>query len=382
MLQKRTFAAPLEALHHTEFGERAARGLPKLRVLMIGAGGMADGWIRRMLPRFFDRMEIVGLCDVVPKVLHDAADFLQLPASARFASMDEAFAQVEADCAIVVIPPAHHRAAIVGAAARGMAVFSEKPIADTWEASVDVYHAVARAGVKMAVIQNYRYTPRILTVKKVLTDGVLGTPRYIMARFADDYRVRNAWGKFRHEIRHSLLIEGSVHHFDQIRNLSGADCAWIAGREWRPEQTSFDGECMAQFVCQMGNGVMGNYEGSGLAAGRLNGWHAEAYRVECEDGAVSVDRDQTVRIVRHRGGGRVAIEEVEPLRAAYEGHQHVMDTTFRWFAGEGPAPETAIADNIRSAAMLFAAIEASATGTVVHVPAMLQAAGIATAASG
>jgi len=25
--------------------------------------------------------------------------------------------------------------------------------------------------------------------------------------------------------RHALLVEGSVHHFDQIRNLAGADCA-------------------------------------------------------------------------------------------------------------------------------------------------------------
>ena len=344
---------------------------------MIGAGGMAGGWIRRMLPRFFDRMEIVGLCDVVPQVLHDAADFLQLPASARFARMEDAFAATEADFAIVVIPPAHHRAAILQAVTHGMAVFSEKPIADTWEACVDVHSAVRAAGVKMAVIQNYRYTPRIMTVKKVLRDGALGRPHYIMSRFADDYRVRYAWGRFRHEIRHSLLVEGSVHHFDQLRNLAEADCEWIAGREWRPEdQSSFDGECMAQFVCQMTNGVMGNYEGSGLAAARLNGWHGEYYRVECENGAVSVGADQIVRVVRHKARGRVTTDEVDPVRPQWDGHLHVIDETLRWFAGEGPAPETEIGDNIKSAAMVFAAIDASAEGRVVNVREKLRAAGI------
>lgn len=349
--------------------------MSKLRALMIGAGGMAGAWIRHMLPRFADELEIVGLCDVVRQTLDDAADFLRLPAGARYQRMEDAFAQADADFAIVVIPPAHHKEAVLHAVRRGMHVFSEKPIADTWEASVEIYRAVAAAGRKMAVIQNYRYTPRIMTVKKVLADGVIGRPRYIMARFAADYRARNSWGKFRHEIRHSLLVEGAIHHFDQIRNLAGADCEWIAGREWSPAHPSFDGECMAQYVCQMTNGVMGNYEGSCLAASVQNSWHQEYYRVECEDGAVSVGRDQVVRLVRHTGGGRLRSEEVEQVRPQYDGHLHVIHDTLAWFEG-GPAPETQLADNIKSTAMLFAAIDASARCEAVSVTGKLRDAGI------
>lgn len=350
--------------------------MAKLRALMIGAGGMAGGWIRHMLPRFFDRLEIVGLCDVVPQTLKDAADFLQLPDSARFTAMEDAFARTDADFAIVVIPPAFHKAAVLQAVRRGMNILSEKPIADTWESAVEVYQAVTAAGLKMAVIQNYRYTPRILTVKKVLSDGVIGRPRYVMARFAADYRVRGAWGaKFRHEIQHSLLVEGAIHHFDQIRNLAGADCAWITGREWSPGHPSFDGECLAQYVCAMTNDVMGNYEGSCLAAAVQNSWHQEYYRVECEDGAVSVDRDQVVRVVRHTGGGRVRTDEIEMVRPAYDGHLNVIHHTLEWFEG-GQPPETQVSDNIKSNAMLFAAIEASAERRTVDVRAKLRAAGI------
>lgn len=348
--------------------------MAKLRAIMIGAGGMAGAWIRHMLPAFGDRVEVVALCDIVPEALTEGAGLLGVPEHARFRRMEDAFAQTEADCAIIVIPPAHHRDAVLLAAARGMHILSEKPIADTWEATCEIVHAVRRAGVKMAVIQNYRYTPRILTLKRLLTSGVVGRPLACVARFAADYRVRGSWGDFRHRIRHSLLVEGGIHHFDQIRNLTGADCAWIAGVEWNPGHPAFDGECMAHYLCGMANGVAAQYEGSCLAAAEQYGWHQEYYRVECEEGAVSVGRDQVVRLEQHLGGGRLRTEELAPVRAAHEGHQHIIDGALTWFAG-GPAPETQLEDNIQSNAMLFAAIEANAERRTVDVQAKLRQAG-------
>jgi predicted dehydrogenase len=349
--------------------------LARLRALMLGAGGMGGSWIRHLLPRFSDEVEVVALCEAVPQTLHDVADALRLPRSARFLRLEDAFAGTDADFAIVAIPPAHHREAVLHAVARRMHVLSEKPVADSWEAAVEVWRAVTGAGLKMSVVQNHRYTPRIMTLKKVLADGLVGRPRYAVARFAADYRERNAWGRFRHEMRHSLLVEGSSHHFDQLRNICGADCAFIAGREWSPGHPSFDGECLAQYVCEMRNGMMCSYEGSCLAAGRQNAWHQEHYRVECEDGAVSVGADQVVRVVRHTGEGRVRTDEVAPVRPEYEGHLRIIHDTLAWFHG-GPAPETQLADNIRSAAMLFAAIEASEGRQTVDVRARLREAGI------
>src|SRR5689334_13000211 len=135
-------------------------GLAKHRCLMIGAGGMAGAWIRRFFPAFGERIEIVGLADVRPEALNDSADFLGLAASRRFTSMEEAFGAVEADFCTIVIPPAFHQDAVMHAVARRLPILSEKPIADTWEACVAIYRAVTAAGLKMQVVQNYRYEPR------------------------------------------------------------------------------------------------------------------------------------------------------------------------------------------------------------------------------
>lgn len=350
------------------------------RCLMIGAGGMARNWLERFLPPFAERLVVAGLVDVNAAVLTAAADRLDLPAHARFTSLEEAFAALDrgaivADCCFVVIPPRFHRAAVEAAAARGLAILSEKPIADTWEDVAAVYRAVTAAGARMQVVQNYRYTSRIQTLKGVLDSGRLGRLHYLVSRFAADYRQRLAWGaEFRHEMRHPLLIEGAIHHFDQLRHLSGADCAAIAGWEWLPEsgRRSFKGEALAQYVLRMADDTRASYEGSGLAGGWQNSWRHEYYRAECEGGAVVVDRDDTVRIEEWKPGRGLRIEEVPAVRLEWEEHQAVIAQFLDWLDG-GAAPATVLADNIKSAAMLFGAIEASAAGGAVDVAAKVAA---------
>ena len=122
-------------------------------------------------------------------------------------------------------------------------ILSEKPIADTWSSCKDIYNAVTKNSLKMLVIQNYRYSPHMLTMREVLKKGELGRVNYIQARFAADYRNYGAWGAFRHEIPHTLLIEGAVHHFDMLRNLTNGNCKTISGWEWNRPWSSFKGDC-------------------------------------------------------------------------------------------------------------------------------------------
>lgn len=338
---------------------------------MIGAGGMAGGWIRHFFNNFKDRMEIVGLAEIRPETLKDQGDWLGLPESQRFSNMHDAFEKVEADFATIVIPPAYHREAAVAAAERGLDILSEKPIADTWDDCVAIYRAVQKAGVRMQVTQNYRFTPRILTLKKVIENGDIGKPNYIMGRFAADYRHRGAWGMFRHEIPHSLLVEGAIHHFDQIRNLAGADCHTIAGWEWNPGHPSFDGECCGTYVFKMTNDVHAHYEGNCLETGWQNNWHQEYYRIEGMDGAVLVDNDGKVQLLKHKAGQGLTTADVPLVRPQWEGHNAIVHQFLEWMDG-GPEPVTVLADNIKSNALLFAGIEASETNRTVDVQAKVR----------
>ena len=166
-----------------------------------------------------DRLQISAIVDIVPEVLREAGDFLDLPESERYGAMDDAFADAEADFCVVAVPPWHHREAILKAVERGLPVLSEKPISDKLSEVTEIVQAVKKAGVKMTMIQNYRFTPRMLAFRDVLQSGRLGRLQYLVARFQADYRVFGSWGAklglsdFRHEMDDPLVIDASIHHF-------------------------------------------------------------------------------------------------------------------------------------------------------------------------
>lgn len=342
------------------------------RCLMIGAGGMARGWIDRFFPSFSRRSRIVALVDIDEGVLHQKADQIGLPPEARFTDFRKAFDEVEADYCTIVTPPWVHRPCIEAACRHRMAILTEKPIAGTWKDVVAAYRAVRRARVKCTVIQNYRYNPSMYTFRSVLREQRLGRINYIMGKYMADYRHHGAWGAFRHEIPHSLLIEGAVHHFDMLRNLAGSPCVEISGYEWNRPWSSFKGASNASYVMKMANGLIAHYEGSCSAAGKQNNWRHEYYRAECENGEVEVDEDGVVRtVVRNNKTGKITTREIKPRKPRYVGHEYVIDAHLKWLSG-GAKPETALDDNIYSNATMFAAIEASRRGAVVDVAAMVK----------
>lgn len=350
------------------------------RCVMVGVGGMARHWIHSVWHAFRDRMEFAALVDVNETLLQQTAETLGVPANRCFTSAADAFASVEADFCCIVTPPQFHAEVVQQACARGVDILSEKPISDNWDGCRSIYQAVRAAGVKMMVTQNYRYTPRILTLKKAVES--LGPVNYAVCRYASDYREPLAWGaRFRHEMPHSLLVEASIHHFDQLRNLTNADCLTMSGYEWHPGQVrgdsaafkgsdSFLGETNGLYVMQFTGGSFGSYEGNNLATGKTHSWHSEYYRVECEGGAAILDRDHVVRI-EERSGGSLITREMPSERPQWDGHHAIAAQFLDWLEG-GAAPATTLEDNIKSNAMLFAAIAAGSSREVIDVQAMVQ----------
>jgi len=116
----------------------------------------------------------------------------------------------------------------------GLHIPSEKPIANTLEASCRIGDAVRRAGKKMAVTMSHRFDQDKTTLRVELQSGAYGAIDHVLCRFTCDCRTFASWGAFRHEIPDPLMAEGAVDHLDLLVDMAGARAGTLYAQTWNP----------------------------------------------------------------------------------------------------------------------------------------------------
>jgi predicted dehydrogenase len=341
--------------------------------ILIGAGGFGGAWVRAFLPIAAERVQIIGLADVNATALAEAGDLLGVPDAARFTDPLALIATTEAKVAFVVIPPGARTPVIRAAAERGIHVLCEKPIAASWEQTLEIGRIARSTGIKLAIMQNYREQNRIRTLRSVLQRPEFRNINLIECRFAVNYTIATAGGAFRHQIPDAFIYEGAEHHLDQLRNLTGAEADWVQGHQWGTPWSTFGVPTCLALLIRMTNGTMVQYSMNHIERGHQNGWHEEYYRVSTENGSVTLDAGDVIHITRDVPGQGELTADIEVIDAGPEEHIALIDQFLDWVAG-GSAPFNTFADNVKTMALTFAAVEATHTGARVDVRAMLDTA--------
>lgn len=345
------------------------------RAILVGVGAMGEAWCRTCLPpNIADGMvEVVAAVDVNPARLAVARDALGLPDDRLFVDAAAALDAVRADFVIVVTQPAQHEEIVDLALAHGMDILSEKPIADTLDASCRIADKVRRAGRRMGVTMSHRFDQDKTTLRRELRNGRYGRLDYLVCRFTCACRKFGAWGRFRHEIPDALMVEGAVHHLDILADLAGAPCDTLYAQTWNPAWGEFAGDSQGHVMLRFGNGARAFYEGAKTNAEGLNCWGQEYIRAEAEGGTLILNRRRVERFPqgsadpwRPEGAG----EPVPLLEQAKWANAWLAEQFVRWRHGGEPM-ETNVEDNLQSVALVFAAIESSRTGQPVQVQRLL-----------
>lgn len=349
------------------------------RVIQIGTGGWGGTWCQRFLPPNITagRIEVIAAADTNPEALANARAHLHLPETRCYTDLKRCLDENPAEFCTIVVPPSQHERVVDAALAHGLHILSEKPIADTLEASIRIADKVKRADRQMAVTMSHRFDQDKTTLREELRSGVYGPIDYLVCRFTCDCRQFGSWGAaFRHEMIDPLLIEGAVHHLDYLADFAAARCESIYAETWNPAWGSFGGDSQALITLRMANGVRATYEGAKTNAVSLNGWGQEYIRAECEEATLILDHrqlecfdyDPTGQNTAHREGeGRLL-----PLIKRGTWTNAWLIEQFCDSLDSGEPMATNVEDNLQSVAMVFGAIESSRTGKAVDVQAFLQ----------
>lgn len=338
------------------------------KFIQVGLGGWGACWVNQFMPRLIDEFglaEPVAVVDINPETFPNAMGRYHLPACKCYTDARRAFEENPADFAIIVTPPAFHESIVDLALEHDMDILSEKPIADTMEACCRIYKKVTAAGKKMAVTMSHRFDQDKQTLEHAIKSGEYGQLNYIVSRFTHNCRRYGSWGEFRHKIPDTLLIEGSVHHFDIIRALSGSNAKTVYAVTWNPSWGEYEGDSTAMVTIEMENGVKALYEGAKANASTMNGWTNEYFRAECCDGTLELD-SRWLRVLRGPAWSRPLQTDIPMLQQPVWMNAWLAQLFVEWLSG-GPAPQNTLQDNIQCAALTFAAIESAHTGKVINV---------------
>jgi predicted dehydrogenase len=99
-----------------------------------------------------------------------------LPEVRCYADLEMLFAHEELDFLDLCTPPALHEEGILQACAHGLHVLCEKPLTFTTPALQRIMAAATAANVLVFAVHNWKYAPIFQTLKRLLTEDVIGTP--------------------------------------------------------------------------------------------------------------------------------------------------------------------------------------------------------------
>ncbi|MBI4976542.1 MAG: Gfo/Idh/MocA family oxidoreductase [Spirochaetes bacterium] len=336
----------------------------KHKIIVAGCGSMSKAWIEHAKTR--DDAEIVGFMDIRKESAEAAAQKFAVSAPA-FTDLAEAIRATGASIVFDVTIPAAHKKTVLTALNNGCHVFGEKPMADSLPDARTMTNAAVRAKKTYAVMQNRRYLKNIRAFRETLTSGKIGTPGF----FTADFFIGAHFGGFRDAMESPLVLDMAIHTFDQARFIIGADPVAVYCREFNPPGSWYKGAAAAVCTFEFENGIMFSYRGSWCAEGLNTSWEA-VWRVTGSSGSAIWEGsgmpygETVVPSAEKKFKSDTARFDVTPGWNGREGHNGCLDEMFSAL-NEGRSPETVCTDNIKSVAMVFAAIESSRKGKRVHV---------------
>lgn len=334
----------------------------QLRVVQVGLGGFGSRWL-----------EIVhGAPDVALAAVVDASAAARGAALERvgdvpaFASVEEAIAAVQADAVLIVAPPVAHEPVALAALRAGWHVLSEKPLADDMAAAARLVVAAERSGRVFMVSQDYRWSAPIATLRQHLRAGLIGEIGAIR------YTFNKAWdfGGWRATLPDVLLEDMTIHHADLLRYLTGRECEEVYAQSYHPSWSWFAGNSAASALLRFAGGLHASYDGSWVGAGPQTTWTG-TIAVDGAEGLLLLRDDRLTHYPRGRPNGGAAEGRPLPTLALPRERQHESLARFVAAVREGAPPETEIHDNIRSFAIVCAALASARAGRPVRPAALL-----------
>ncbi len=333
------------------------------RALVVGAGGISNAWFG---PLKEEGVEVIGVVDLRKETAEAQIAKYELPAKAM-TDVDAALAQLKPNFVVDLTIPEAHCNVTCKALAAGFHVIGEKPMAASMDEARQMVKAAEAAGRMYMVSQSRRWDAKHCQVRDTVAAGEIGQVTTLNC----DFYIGAHFGGFRDEMASPLILDMAIHHFDLARFMIGADPVAVYAREFSPKGSWYKGDVAATCVFEMSNGIIFSYRGSWCAEGCHTSWNGD-WRVIGDRGTLLCEKDQTPtgQVVAKTGAFHSELRPASvPAESLKHSGMHGALCEMLNFLRTGQKPQTECHDNIKSLAMVFAAIESSRCGARIEIKA-------------
>jgi len=335
----------------------------KKKIVLAGCGGISNAWFGPS--KEFDDIEFVGLVDLNLENAKERNEEHGLNAVVG-TDLQEVLDKTNPDIVFDCTVPTAHCDITVTALNHGCHVLGEKPMAESMNDARKMVKAAQDNKKSYAVIQNRRYEKNIVLFRDLVASDKIGNLTTLNA----DFYIGAHFGGFRDEMDHVLLIDMSIHTFDQARFISGKNPVAVLAYEWNPPGSWYKHGASAVCIFEMSDGVVFTYRGSWCSEGKNTTWECD-WRAISDKGSILWDGAEKMSgeiITSDEGFMRekkdLTINTPEELK--FTAHAGVI-REFVNSLKNGTEPQTICTDNIKSLAMVHAAVESTETGKQVKI---------------
>ena len=142
----------------------------KVRFALVGCGRIAANHIESVA-RHADRAEIVAVCDPEPAALAAATARTGAPGFARYEQLLAQARALRIDCVVLATPSGLHARQAADAAAAGLHVMTEKPMATRWADGLAMVKACDDARVRLFVVKQNRSNRTLQLLRQAVQVG-------------------------------------------------------------------------------------------------------------------------------------------------------------------------------------------------------------------
>ena len=337
----------------------------ELKVVLVGCGAISNAWRRAAAD--LPGLNMVAFVDLRLDAAHRSADAWQAPDALVSDDLAGTLQRTQPDVVFNCTVPEAHTEVTLTALAHGAHVLGEKPLADNMADARRMIAAAQEAGLLFAVIQNRRYDENLRRLRAFLETGAIGQ----LTTVNSDFYLSVHFGGFRDHMAHVLLSDMAIHTFDAARYLSGAEPCSVYCHEWNPVGSWYDRDASAVAIFEMSEGLVYTYRGSWCSEGLNTSWESD-WRIVGTRGSVLWDGTEGIRaqVVAADEGFRRPLTDLmadAPVTSEQTGSHGGLIRDFLRAVREGGSVETVASDNIRSLAMVLAAIESAERNMPVAV---------------